>query len=290
MFDEDIDAEKKEAFEEFTKEYGKREEDWCIYNDDWHDWDDLFCEIKTYWKTKAVRHWREKILKRFVYSLPGVRNPTSLFHVLLQFDAIYLPQILSLIELPYYPLELREEIWPNGIDTDEIKVGNNTNEVDKFRCGLLLQDKDSIADYYTKIKRCNNIVNLCKSHLEGVFFDGLSTENKKYFAKSGFYHIHDLDKVVEMLIQAEKENVPDFITAFSDYLRQASNVQISTQFNNNFISAFLNLELTRPSMAGWYNTNLTSPSGDHFTRKKNLLSHRLCDKSKWITRQVVRQP
>jgi hypothetical protein len=123
----------------------------------------------------------------------------------------------------------------------------------------LLQDKDSIADYYSKIKRCNNIVNLCKSHLEGVFFDGLTTENKKHIAESGFYHVHDLDKVVEMLIQAERGNAPDFITAFSDYLRH---VQISTQSgfsNNNLISTFLNLELTRPSMVGWYNTNLASP-------------------------------
>ncbi|GES79194.1 hypothetical protein GLOIN_2v1652113 [Rhizophagus clarus] len=71
MFDEDIDAEKEKAFNEFTKEYGQREEDWTIY-DDWHDWDDLFCEIKTHWNTKAVKYWREKILKRFVYSLPSV--------------------------------------------------------------------------------------------------------------------------------------------------------------------------------------------------------------------------
>ncbi|GET60175.1 hypothetical protein GLOIN_2v1778881 [Rhizophagus irregularis DAOM 181602=DAOM 197198] len=110
MFDEDIDAEKEKAFDEFTKEYGQREEDWTIY-DDWYDWDDLFCEIKTHWNTKAVKYWREKILKRFVYSLPSVSNPTSLFHVLLQSNVIYLPQIISLIELPYYPLELRSEIW-----------------------------------------------------------------------------------------------------------------------------------------------------------------------------------
>ncbi|CAB5113975.1 unnamed protein product [Rhizophagus irregularis] len=70
MFDEDIDAEKEKAFDEFTKEYGQREEDWTIY-DDWYDWDDLFCEIKTHWNTKAVKYWREKILKRFVYSLPS---------------------------------------------------------------------------------------------------------------------------------------------------------------------------------------------------------------------------
>jgi hypothetical protein len=164
--------------------------------------------------------------------------------------------------LPYYLLELRSEIWPNGIDADEIRVGNNANEVDKFRCGLLLQDKDSIADYYSKIKRCNDIIKLCKNHLKEVFHKGLSPESQKYIARFGCYYDHDLDpdKMVEMLIRAEKENAPDLITAFSDYLRH---VQISTQSgftnNNNLISAFLNLELTRPSMAGWYNTNLASP-------------------------------
>ena len=114
MFDENIDAEKEEAFNEFIKEYGEREEDWTIYDNDWHDWDDLFCEIKTHWNTKAVKYWREKILKRFVYSLPSVSNPTSLFHVLLQSNVIYLPQLISLIELPYYLLELRSEIWGPG--------------------------------------------------------------------------------------------------------------------------------------------------------------------------------
>ncbi|CAB4424449.1 unnamed protein product [Rhizophagus irregularis] len=72
MFDENIDAEKEEAFNEFIKEYEEREEDWTIYDNDWHDWDDLF----------------------------------------------FYP---VLIELPYYPLELRSEIWdpsrtwPDGI-------------------------------------------------------------------------------------------------------------------------------------------------------------------------------
>ena len=81
---------------------------------------------------------------------------------------------------------------------------------------------------------CSNVthIKLCKNHLREVFHKGLSPESQ------------DPDKMVEMLIQAEKEN------AFS---------------NNNFpegalaISAFLNLELTRPSMAGWYTTNLASP-------------------------------
>jgi hypothetical protein len=78
---------------------------------------------------KGVRRWREK---QFVYSLPSIRNPTSLFHVIIQSNAFYLSQILSLIELPYSAEELQWEIWPNGINTDEIKVGDNADELDKF--------------------------------------------------------------------------------------------------------------------------------------------------------------
>ncbi|CAB4432457.1 unnamed protein product [Rhizophagus irregularis] len=115
--------------------------------------------------------------------------------------------------------------------------------------------EDSIVDYYSKIKRCNDVIKLCKNHLKKVFHKGLSPESQRYIAKFGYYYDYDLDpnKMVEMLIRAEKKNVPDFITTFSDYLRQVSNIQILTQsgfFNNNFISAFLNLELTRPSMVG----------------------------------------
>ena len=133
------DDETDEGYNEFIKEYGSRYE-WDNEGNpefipEWQDWEDLFCEIKIYWKTKAVRHWREKTLKRFVYSLPSVRNPTSLFHVLLQSDAIYLPQILSLIELPYYSHELREEIWPDGIE--------------KFRCRLFIQGEESIRKAMT---------------------------------------------------------------------------------------------------------------------------------------------
>ena len=167
MSDDEIDK----GYNEFIKEYGLRES-WC--NKTWDEWDDLFCEIKTYWKTKAVRYWRENILKQFVYSLPIVRNPTALFHVFIQSDAFYLPQILSLIELTYSAEELRWEIWPNGIDTDEIKVGDNADEVDKFRCGSLLQGEDSIVNYYSKIKRCNDVIKLCKNHLKEVFIKGLT--------------------------------------------------------------------------------------------------------------------
>ncbi|GET53180.1 hypothetical protein GLOIN_2v1765680 [Rhizophagus irregularis DAOM 181602=DAOM 197198] len=64
-----------------------------------------------------------------------------------------------LVELPYCAEELRLEIWPDGINIDDrrkIKVGDNADDLDKFRCGLLLQDKDSIVDYYSNVKRCND--------------------------------------------------------------------------------------------------------------------------------------
>ncbi|CAB4459866.1 unnamed protein product [Rhizophagus irregularis] len=157
--------------------------------------------------------------------------------------------------IPKCTEELRKEIWPDGIDKNEIKIDDNADEVNKFRYGLLLQDEDLIVDYYSKIKRCNNVIKLCKNHLRQIFHKGLSSESQRYIERFGCYYSHNLDpdKMVEMLIQAEKENAPDFITAFSDCLRQVSNVHILTQSgfsNNNFISTFLNLELIRPSMAG----------------------------------------
>ncbi|GET55408.1 hypothetical protein GLOIN_2v1883277 [Rhizophagus irregularis DAOM 181602=DAOM 197198] len=145
------DDETDEGYNEFIKEYGSRYE------------------------------WDNEGNPEFIPDLPSVRNSTSLFHVLLQSDVIYLPQILSLIELPYYSYELREEIWPDGIDKNEIKVDDNADE----------------------IKRCNDVIKLCKNHLRELFHKGLSSE--------------------KMLIQAEKENAPDFITAFSDCLRQTAN-------------------------------------------------------------------
>ena len=36
------------------------------------------------------------------------------------------------------------------------------------------QGKDSIAEYYSKLKKCNNTINFCKDHLEEKFFEGLS--------------------------------------------------------------------------------------------------------------------
>jgi hypothetical protein len=56
MSDDEID----EGYNEFIKEYGLRYE-WGNERNpgfipEWKEWDDLFCEIKIYWSTKAVRH------------------------------------------------------------------------------------------------------------------------------------------------------------------------------------------------------------------------------------------
>jgi len=177
------DDETDKGYNEFIKEYGSRYEwdnEWIPeFPLEWQDWEGLFREIKIYWKTKAIRCWREKILNRFVYSLPNIRNPTSLFHVFIQSNAFYLPQILSLIELPYSAEELRWEIWPEGIDTDEIKIGNNANEIEMFHYGILRQDKDSVADYYSKVKRCNDIVNFSEERFRNKFIKSTYSGRKR---------------------------------------------------------------------------------------------------------------
>ncbi|CAB5210224.1 uncharacterized protein OCT59_019615 [Rhizophagus irregularis] len=203
MSDDEIDTEIEEGYDEFIKEYGSRYE-WDNERnpDEWKYWDDLFCTIKTYWGTKAVRNWKEKALKQFVHSLPNVRNPSSLFHVFIHSDAFYLPHILSLIELPYYPHKLRWEIWPEGIE--------------KFQCRLFIQGEESIVDYCLKAKKSNDIIKLCKGHFRSEFYSGLTRENMRCIAKNIYYR-----ELVEMLIQAKKESVTGIITGFKDYISQS---------------------------------------------------------------------
>ena len=88
-----------------------------------------------------------------------------------------------------------------------------------FRYGILSQDEDSIADYYSKVKRCNDIANFSEDRLRSVFIEGLSRENQWYITLSGYYY-HTLDELVKALIQVEKEAIPVF-TIFSEYCRQS---------------------------------------------------------------------
>ena len=100
------------GYDEFIQEYGTRFQ-WDIpLMHKYIDWNNLFCDIKTYWNTEAVRHWREKALKQFIFNLPNVKNPMLLFHAFIQSDIFYLPQIISLVEIPPLACELRCEIWP----------------------------------------------------------------------------------------------------------------------------------------------------------------------------------
>ena len=63
------------GYDEFIQEYGTRFQ-WDIpLMHKYIDWNNLFYDIKTYWNTEAVRHWREKALKQFIFNLPNVKNP-----------------------------------------------------------------------------------------------------------------------------------------------------------------------------------------------------------------------
>ncbi len=104
--------------------------------------------------------------------------------------------------MPYYPHELRREIWPEGIE--------------KFRCRLFIQGEESIVDYYLKAKKSNDIIKLCKGHFRSEFYSGLTRENMRCIAKNIYYR-----ELVEMLIQAKKESVTGIITGFKDYISQS---------------------------------------------------------------------
>ena len=42
---------------------------------------------------------------------------------------------------------------------------------------ILHQDKDSVVDYYSKVKMCNDIVNFSEEYLRNKFINGLILEN-----------------------------------------------------------------------------------------------------------------
>uniref|UniRef100_U9U185 Uncharacterized protein n=1 Tax=Rhizophagus irregularis (strain DAOM 181602 / DAOM 197198 / MUCL 43194) TaxID=747089 RepID=U9U185_RHIID len=68
---------------------------------------------------------------------------------------------------------------------------DNTDEIEKFRCGLLLQGEDSITEYYSEVKRCNDVVKLCKDHLKNVFINELENKNS-VLIKFGYNHPLDI--------------------------------------------------------------------------------------------------
>ncbi|CAG8683097.1 18171_t:CDS:2 [Rhizophagus irregularis] len=81
---------------------------------------------------------------------------------------------------------------------------DNTDEIEKFRCGLLLQGEDSITEYYSEVKRCNDVVKLCKDHLKNVFINELENKNS-VLIKFGYNHPLDITpKLQRSLIQVDQ--------------------------------------------------------------------------------------
>ena len=75
---------------------------------------------------------------------------------------------------------------------NEIKVTHSG--IDKVRCGLLLQGDDSIVDYYSKVKRCNNDVNLCEKHLRREKAQRLNCMLRLYIATAEIGYSYDSDR------------------------------------------------------------------------------------------------
>ncbi|CAG8681784.1 20562_t:CDS:2 [Rhizophagus irregularis] len=142
---------------------------------EWDDWEELFATSKPIGRQRQSGIGEKKTLEKFVYSLSS---------------------------------ELRLEIWPDGINIDDrrkIKVGDNADDLDKFRCGLLLQDKDSIVDYYSNVKRCNDSSISVKNISEE---NSLEDYHKKIVISPWDF---PLDVLVKMLIQAEKGSTTKLI-------------------------------------------------------------------------------
>ena len=59
---------------------------------------------------------------------------------------------------------------------------SNTAQVDqsdiqKFRYGKLVRGNNSVVDYYSKLKKCNEIVKISEEHLRRDFLSGLTLES-----------------------------------------------------------------------------------------------------------------
>ena len=75
---------------------------------------------------------------------------------------------------------------------------SNTAQVDqsdikKFRFGALVQGNDSVTVYYSKLKRCNEVVKFSEDHLKHAFIRGLTPENEMHVRMFGL-----MDEMVEI--------------------------------------------------------------------------------------------
>ncbi|CAI2183213.1 12854_t:CDS:2 [Funneliformis geosporum] len=70
-----------------------------------------------------------------------------------------------------------------------------------------------IASIANIAKKYNDTVKLCKGHFRSEFYSRLMRDNMRSIAKNNYYC-----KLVETLIQAEKESVTNIITRIKDYI------------------------------------------------------------------------
>ena len=83
----------------FVSKYGWRKKWECdIFFTKWNYLIDLFDMIKGYWNEKDVRQWREKILQKFIYSLPDIKSPEALLQGFINSNVFTLAEIIRLIE------------------------------------------------------------------------------------------------------------------------------------------------------------------------------------------------
>ncbi|GES81120.1 hypothetical protein GLOIN_2v1844752 [Rhizophagus clarus] len=84
-----------------------------------------------------------------------------------------------------------------------IKEYGLRNCIGVLKLGDVWDGEDSIAEYYSKLKRCNDTVNLCKDHFEDTFFEELST---KYMSiVLDFNPIPPHDEWLKILIQRQNK-------------------------------------------------------------------------------------
>ena len=115
-------------------------------------------------------------------------------------------------------------------DTKKLTL-DDIPDIQKFQFGLLVQGNDSIADYYSKLKRCNDINNFSEDHLRYVFIRGLTPENVLCIRMYGLEH-NTLDELIEKLSGVENT---DFMTGFKDYISQPAN-NVNNKFYKQWIS------------------------------------------------------
>ena len=97
---------------------------------------------------------------------------------------------------------------------------SNIMQVDQsdiqFRFGKLDQGNDSVADYYSRLKRCNDIVNFSENHLRNEFVRGLTPVNQRFVIIHGLGLTLDelgltLDELVEKLSMMENSDFIDSV-------------------------------------------------------------------------------